>query len=104
MPALSGNMSIDGLAAVCDSSSEDDYAKGVEAYRSGDYRTAVAHWKKAAKDGNANAQCNLGACYAQGLGVSQSYESAFEWYRKAAVQGNDVAQCNLGNCYSTHTA
>ena len=54
---------------------------------------------KAAKQGLAMAQCDLGLCYDRGEGVPQSKELAVEWYRAAANQGNAQAQYNLALCY-----
>lgn len=65
-----------------------------------DVKEVVKGWQKAAEQGDAAAQYNLGACYAKGLGVEQSYEEAVKWYRKAAEQGDAVAQYNLGVCYA----
>ncbi len=55
--------------------------------------------KKAAEQGDAQAQCNLGNCYALGKGVEKNLREAVKWYRKAAEQGDALAQCNLGACY-----
>jgi len=55
--------------------------------------------QKAAAQGNANAQNNLGLMYANGRGVKQDYAQAFAWYQKAAAQGHAIAQFNLGNNY-----
>ena len=53
----------------------------------------TARWfRKAAEQGNANAQLNLGDLYRNGLGVRQSFEEAACWYRKAAEQGHSQAQ------------
>ncbi len=60
---------------------------------------AVKWYRRAAEQGNATAQCNLGYCYDNGQGVEQNLEEAVKWYRKAAEQGNATAQCNLGFCY-----
>jgi TPR repeat protein len=57
--------------------------------------------QKAAEQGNAIAQFNLGILYGQGKGVPQDYPKAAFWYRKAAEQGNANAQLNLGNAYRT---
>ena len=54
---------------------------------------------KAANQGLAPAQYNLGLMYANGQGVAQSYAKAFEWYSKAAAQGNASAQNNLATMY-----
>ena len=54
-----------------------------------------------AEAGNADAQCYLGHCYEEGLGVKTNRALAVKWYRKAAEQGNAGAQFNLGNCYDS---
>ena len=56
-------------------------------------------YKKAAEQGDADAQYNLGICYDKGDGVAQSYAEAVKWYKKAAEQGYAGAQNSLGNCY-----
>ena len=63
------------------------------------YKTAVHWYTKAAEQGDACGQNNLGACYESGEGVSQDYEKAVYWYTKSAEQGYALAQCNLGVCY-----
>ena len=54
---------------------------------------------KAAEQGHAEAQYDLGYCYYYGNGVKQSYKEAAKWLRKAAEQGHAEAQYNLGYCY-----
>ena len=56
-------------------------------------------YRKAAEQGDAEAQCKLGNCYYYGNGVDEDETEAIKWYRKAAEQGNEEAQNNLGNCY-----
>ena len=75
------------------------FDKGVEYYKKGDYGNAAKCFQQAAEQGDANAQCNLGAFYLQGLGVPKNLQEAVKWYRKAADQGNASAQCNLAGCY-----
>ena len=58
-----------------------DLQKGLDAYESGDYATALAEWKPLAEAGDAVAQYNLGQMYRQGKGVPQDYEEAVKWYR-----------------------
>jgi hypothetical protein len=44
------------------------------------------HWySRSALAGDANGQCNLGACYEHGLGCTQSYVEAVKWYRLSAA-------------------
>ena len=49
-----------------------------------------------AKQGNAQAQFNLGVCYDQGKGIAKNYQEAAKWYRQAAEQGFALAQYNMG--------
>ena len=55
---------------------------------------------KAAEQGDADAQFNLGVMYEQGNGVKKDYTQAAKWYRKAAEQGHADAQFNLGSMYA----
>ena len=64
-----------------------------------DYAEAVRWYRKAAEQGHAYAQSNLGVMYAEGHGVPQDYAEAVRWYRKAAEQGDADAQGNLGVMY-----
>ena len=75
------------------------FEKGKYYYNNKDYIEAVKWYRKAAEQGNAKAQCNLGVCYGNGRGVSKDESEAVKWYRKAAEQGNANAQFNLGVCY-----
>jgi len=85
---------------------EDVFAQASAAwgYREG-YGTAVDHveavkWvRKAAEQGFARAQYDLGLMYQFGRGVERSYEKAVEWYLKAAEQGDADAQYHLGGMY-----
>jgi TPR repeat protein len=61
----------------------------------------VAWYQKAAEQGYAQAQTNLGYYYQNGIGVEKDEKEAVRLYRLAAEQGNAVAQSNLGYCYRT---
>ena len=63
------------------------------------YDEALVWYRKAAAQGFAGAQNNLGAMYEQGLGLSKDEAEAARWYRKAAEQGNAYAQHSLGSMY-----
>ncbi|EGV33747.1 serine/threonine protein kinase [Thiorhodococcus drewsii AZ1] len=65
-----------------------------------DNRKALRLFNKAAINGHAMAQYNLGVMYANGLGTTKDDRQAVEWYRKAAEQGNADAQNNLGVMYA----
>jgi len=60
---------------------------------------AVAWYRKAADQGEADAQYLLGATYEKGRGVAQDFAQAAAWYRKAAGQGDADAQFILGFMY-----
>ena len=61
-----------------------------------DDKEAFKWYRLAAKQGQVEAQYNLGAMYFKGQGVPQDYKEALKWYRLAAAQGYAKAQYNLG--------
>ncbi len=64
-----------------------------------DYKKALKWYRKAAEQGNALAQANLGVMYRNGYGVEQNDNEAVKWYCKAAEQGGAMGQGNLGFMY-----
>ena len=76
-----------------------DFNKGVAAFQSGDYATALKQWMPLAEKDDAEVQRNIGIMYQQGLGVPQSDAEAAKWYRRAAENGHARAQQNLGIMY-----
>ena len=73
-----------------------DLAKGVAAYKAGDFVTALAEFKPLAEQGDAIAQYVLAMMYSEGKGVIEDDKEAVKWYRLAAEQGYADAQYNLG--------
>ena len=61
-----------------------DFQKGEDAYKKGDYETALREWTPLAEKGNATAQSSLGVIYAKGQGVPQDYKTAIKWYKLAS--------------------
>jgi hypothetical protein len=60
----------------------------------------VEWYRKAADQGHAHAQYNLGVMYHEGRGgLPQSDALAVEWYRKAADQGHAEGQVGLAQMY-----
>jgi TPR repeat protein len=55
----------------------------------------VRWYRKAADQGNAVAQTNLGYMYEKGRGVSQDKSEAVRWYQKATAQGDADARARL---------
>jgi TPR repeat protein len=64
-----------------------------------DYTETAFWYRKAAEQGDTDAQYMLGILYSNGQGVPQDYVQAVLWYRKAAEQGNAQAQRMLGTAY-----
>ena len=77
-----------------------DFQKGFDAYKNGDYATAMNEWRPLAERGHAIAQYNFGIMYENGEGVAQNDAEAVRWYRKAAEQEYARAQNNLGAMYA----
>jgi len=58
-----------------------------------DAKKAAEWYKKAAEQGEPNAQYTLGVCYEQGDGVGKKdHAKAVFWLTKAAAQGNQEAR------------
>jgi TPR repeat protein len=66
-----------------------------------DLEQAAAWYRKAADQGNTDAQFNLGAMYEHGIGMPVNYAQAARWYRPAAESGDLDALSNLGVLYET---
>lgn len=69
-------------------SAKSEYQKGVDAYYAQDYARAVEHYRAAAAMNDADAQFQLGWCYAKAEGVPMDWDEAFRWWGKAAEQGH----------------
>jgi len=65
----------------------------------GDYGKADLWLRRAAEQGNADAQFWLGVGYEQGRLGSTDYREAFKWLQKAAEHGHPDAQVSLGQMY-----
>jgi hypothetical protein len=65
-----------------------------------DEAEGVQWYRKAAEQGDAAAQYNLGVMYFEGHGVPKDETEAVKWWRKGAEQGDAGAQHNLGLAYS----
>jgi len=75
------------------------YQLGRAYYKANNFGAAVAQFRRAAEQGYAPAQTNLGAMYAFGQGIPKDDAQAVAWFRKAADQGNAGAQADLGQMY-----
>ena len=59
-----------------------------------DYVEAVKWFRKAAEQGNAVVQYNLGMMYEMGRGVAGDAVTAYAWYSAAAASGHNKAREN----------
>ena len=75
------------------------YELWIEKHAEKETPDAVSLLREAAEQGDADAQNELGKCYASGSGVEQSYEEAARYYRMAADQGFAKSQYNLATLY-----
>jgi uncharacterized protein len=73
--------------------------EALAAAKAGDYDTALALWEPLARAGNARAQNNIGACFAEGLGVPSDRPLALKWLTLSAEAGDPVGQ---RNCAAFH--
>jgi uncharacterized protein len=77
----------------------------------GEYPVAVDWYRKAANQGSANAQYQLGQLLMNGMsgigsrpGISKNQGEAIQWYLRAAKQGHEPSQRALGTCYANGTS
>ena len=63
-----------------------------------DKEQAAALYRRAAEQGYAYAQCNLGFCCLHGIGVEKDETEAVAWLERAAEQGHPRALYLLGDC------
>src|ERR1700683_3960229 len=61
----------------------------------GDYPAALAIWGPLAHAGVGRAQNNIGACFAEGLGVERDHGLALQWLPLAAGGGDTVGRRKL---------
>lgn len=76
-----------------------DYYFGTNGKRQ-DYAEAIKWYRKAAEQGDAKGQYNLGYCYYYGFGVRRDRTKATDWFKKSAEQGYIEAQESLSICYN----
>lgn len=63
------------------------------------YSDALKWYKKAADQGNTDAEVNLGSLYLNGQGVEKNEIQAVRFFKLAAENGNAAAQSNLALMY-----
>lgn len=74
-----------------------NYNKGVDAYKSGDYKSALTFWQPYAVNGDVKAQYHIANIYYEGKGgVDQNFKKALYWYHMAAGQDHPQSQLRIG--------
>lgn len=63
------------------------FQKGANAYRKGDFETALKIWRPLAEKGLAEAQLNIGLIYGEGKGTKINRLEAYKWLFCASKQG-----------------
>ncbi len=79
-----------------------DTPAGIAAPRSNDQLPLAigpSSLRNAATKGDASAEFEIGARFAEGRGIQQDLQRAINWYQKAAAQGFAPAQYRLGSMY-----
>lgn len=77
----------------------DPMEHALTAAKAGDYAAALATWEPLARSGHARAQNNIGACFAEGLGVEPDPALAFKWLKLSSDGEDPVGRRNLAALY-----
>jgi hypothetical protein len=88
---------IDTYVAIGDA--QEQYDRATELYKLGDIKGAVSWLEKSARQGNPQAQLQLGNLYLKGAGVARNFTQARKWLETAANNGNAFAMHNLAVLY-----
>lgn len=81
-------------------SESNDFKEGLNFFLSKDYASAERCFRKAAEQGDPEAQFCLGDMYNNGYGVEKDERKAVTLFRKSAEQRFAPSQINLGIMYS----
>ena len=76
-----------------------NFVEGITVYIRGDYKKAAEYFKKAADEGEVEAQVQMGHMYEYGYGVKQDDVKAFAYYKIAAEHNSSNANYMLGAMY-----
>lgn len=82
-------------ASDTQTSIEASMAQATAAVERSDYEAALAIWGPLAHAGVPRAQNNVGACFAEGMGVERDPALALRWLTLSADNGDPVGQRNL---------
>jgi len=87
-----------GASGTSTGSVQATFDRGFKLLKRKDYKEAAQLFGKAAEQGNADAQYNLGELYNKGRGVKRNKKTAQKWYEAAAEQGHVKAKYRTKGC------
>ena len=100
-PAVSAPAALSGEPLV--TGSIGDQPESVETFDLPPEAIGPLELRQAAANGDARAQFEVAAIFAEGRAVDQDFAEAAKWYERSAAQGFVPAQYRLGNVYETGT-
>lgn len=80
---------------------DSDFERGKKLFQNESYKEAFCLLMPYAKQGNAEAQANVGFMFYAGLGTDRNLHEAIMWLTKAANNGRGEAAHNLATLYLT---
>jgi TPR repeat protein len=78
---------------------DDDFRRGLSAFNTGDYATALQVWRQLAEKDEPRSQAGIGFMYHRGMGVRADDRAAAAWLLRAAEHGQAEGQLMLGILY-----
>jgi len=75
---------------------DDDFRRGLSAFNTGDYATALQVWRQLAEKDEPRSQAGIGFMYHRGMGVRADDREAAAWLLRAAEHGQAEGQLMLG--------
>src|SRR5262245_39355672 len=77
-------------------SDDDDFRRGLSAFNTGDYATALKIWRQLTEQGEPRPQASIGVMYHPGMAVPADDSEAAAWLRRAGEHGQVEGQLMLG--------
>ena len=75
---------------------DEDFRRGLSAFNTGDYATALQVWRRLAEKDEPRSQAGIGFMYHRGMGVRADDREAAAWLLRAAEHGQAEGQLMLG--------
>jgi TPR repeat protein len=82
--------------SACAQTDEEDFRRGLSAFNTGDYATALKVWRPLAENDEPRSQAGIGFMYHRGMGVPADDREAALWLTRAAERGQAEGQLMLG--------